>query len=462
MTEDHDYIELHAASAFSFLSAASQPEALIERAAELEMPALALADRNGLYGVARFHTMAKKRGVQAHIGAEIAVSSFGSRLTPPRWLPHRFPAEPPRLLLLCTSQTGYQNLCQLITRFKMREATKAEGAATLDDLEEFSPGLICLTGGGEGPLAAALAQQGMEAARKRTEQLTSIYGRGNLYLELQRHGQREEECRNRSLLSLASSLNLPVVATNGVRYATESDREILDVLTTIRHRTSLDQAGRLLDCNTARFLRKPSEVATLFADIPEAIANTRLVSDRLEFTLDNLGYEFPRSAVPAGETMDSFLAKRVDEGVRKRYGNTVKQHLLAKARAQVQHELKLIAKLGFSGYFLIVWDLVRYCQQNGILVQGRGSAANSAVCYALEITAVDPVGMELLIRAFPERKPRRVAGYRSRSALGRPARAGHSICLRALWTTGRGHDRQCDRLSRPFRGARGGQGAGLR
>jgi error-prone DNA polymerase len=400
MTEDHDYIELHAASAFSFLSAASQPEALIERAAELEMPALALADRNGLYGVARFHTMAKKRGVQAHIGAEIAVSSFGSRLTPPRWLPHRFPAEPPRLLLLCTSQTGYQNLCQLITRFKMREATKAEGAATLDDLEEFSPGLICLTGGGEGPLAAALAQQGMEAARKRTEQLTSIYGRGNLYLELQRHGQREEECRNRSLLSLASSLNLPVVATNGVRYATESDREILDVLTTIRHRTSLDQAGRLLDCNTARFLRKPSEVATLFADIPEAIANTRLVSDRLEFTLDNLGYEFPRSAVPAGETMDSFLAKRVDEGVRKRYGNTVKQHLLAKARAQVQHELKLIAKLGFSGYFLIVWDLVRYCQQNGILVQGRGSAANSAVCYALEITAVDPVGMELLFERF--------------------------------------------------------------
>jgi error-prone DNA polymerase len=397
MQQDHEYIELHAASAFSFLAGASQPEALIERAAELGMPALALADRNGLYGAARFHTMAKKTGVRAHIGAEIAVSSFGNRLTPASWLPHQCPAEPPRLLLLCASQTGYQNLCQLITRFKMREATKAEGAATLEDLEEFSAGLICLTGGNEGPLAAALADNGQTGARKLADRLTAIYGRSNLYLELQRHGQREEECRNQSLLSLASSLNLPVIATNGVRYATENDREILDVLTTIRHHTSLDQAGRLLSLNSSRQLRC---MQCLFADLPEAIANTRIVSDRLEFTLDNLGYKFPHSPVPDGETMDSFLEKRVEEGVRKRYGSPAKRSLLDKARAQVKHELKLIAKLGFAGYFLIVWELVRYCQQHGILVQGRGSAANSAVCYALEITAVDPVGMELLFERF--------------------------------------------------------------
>jgi error-prone DNA polymerase len=307
-----EYIELHAASAFSFLAGASQPEALIERAAELGMPAIALADRNGVYGAARFHTMAKKSSVQAHIGAEIAVSSFGSMLTPPSWLPHQCPAESPRLLLLCASQTGYQNLCQLITRFKMREATKAEGAATLEDLEEFSAGLICLTGGDEGPLAAALARDGQNEARKLTERLTAIYGRGNLYLELQRHGQREEECRNQSLLGLASSLNLPVIATNGVRYATEKDREILDVLTAIRHHTSLDRAGRLLSSNNYRNLRSMQ----WFADIPEAIANTRIVSSRLEFTLDNLGYEFPHYPIPDGETMDSFLAKRVEEGVR--------------------------------------------------------------------------------------------------------------------------------------------------
>jgi error-prone DNA polymerase len=400
MTDSGEYVELHAVSAFSFLEGGSQPETLIERAAQFGMSALALADRNGLYGAARFHAAGVRCGVKAHIGAEIAVRTFGNMLTPPAWLPHRHPAQPPRLLLLCESQTGYQNLCQLITRFKMRETTKAEGAATLEDVEEFSAGLVCLTGGDEGPLAAALAQGGNEAARKIIDSLTAIFGPANLYLELERHGRRDQECRNQALLALASSLRLPVIATNGVRYASEADRELFDVLTSIRNHTTLDKGGRLLAANAERLLRSGREMAALFRDIPEAIANTRIVSQRLDFTLNDLGYEFPHYLVPAGETMDSFLAKRVDEGVRKRYGNPTKQHLLEKAKAQVQHELKLIAKLGFAGYFLIVWDLIRYCQQQDILVQGRGSAANSAVCYALEITAVDPVGMELLFERF--------------------------------------------------------------
>jgi len=398
--QESEYVELHANSAFSFLAGASQPEALIERAAELGMSAMALADRNGFYGAARFHTAAKRCGLKAHIGAEIALTSAGNRLTPPVWLPHQLPAEPPRITLLCTSQTGYQNLCQLITRIKMREATKAEGAATFDDLEVFSAGLICLTGGEEGPLAAALAHGGEGEARKAIDRLASIYGRGNLYVELQRHQEREEECRNQSLLRLASAFCLPVIATNGVRYAVEKDRELLDLFTAIRRHTTLDNAGRLLAVNSMRPLRSAYHMSSLFADIPEAIANTRIVSIRLEFTLNNLGYEFPHYPVPDGETMDSFLAKRVEEGVRKRYGSPAKRHLLSKARAQVAHELALISKLGFAGYFLIVWDIIGYCQHQGFLVQGRGSAANSAVCYALEITAVDPVGMELLFERF--------------------------------------------------------------
>ncbi len=395
-----DYVELHASSAFSFLDGASQPEALMERAVELQMPAMVLADRNGLYGVARFHTSSKDTGVKARIGAEIAVSSFGDRLTPQSWLPHQCPNEPPRITLLCASQAGYQNLCQLITRFKMRETTKAEGAATLDDLEEFSAGLICLTGGDEGPLASALVQNGADETRRRLDRLAAIYGRGNVYVELQRHHLRDEECRNQALLGLASSCHLPVVATNGVRYAQAKDRELLDVFSCIRNKTTLDDAGRLLTANSARHVRTAREMASLFRDIPEAIANTRHVNERLAFTLNDLGYEFPRYPLPGGETMDSFLAKRVEEGVRKRYGSPAKRHLLDKARAQVRHELALIAKLGFAGYFLIVWDIIRYCQWNGFLVQGRGSAANSAVCYALEITAVDPVGMELLFERF--------------------------------------------------------------
>jgi len=399
-TPAEDYIELHASSAFSFLEAASAPESYIERAIEINMPAMALTDRNGIYGAARFHTSAKTNGVKAHIGAEIAVSSFGKRLTPPAHLPNQFPDEPPRIVLLCKSQTGYQNLCQLITRFKMRESTKAEGAATLEDLEEFSEGLICLTGGEEGPLASALTRDGEAATAQYLDRLISIYGPTNTYIELQRHHERQQESRNISLLSLASKLHLPIIATNGVRCAKLEDRELLDILTSIRNHTTIHQAGRLLSRNCLRYLRSSREMHTLFRDLPESIANTRIVSERLEFTLNNLGYEFPRYPIPDADSMDSFLAKRVDEGIRNRYSSALKRPLLEKALKQSQHELALIAHLGFAGYFLIVWDIIRYCQLNGFLVQGRGSAANSVVCYALEITAVDPIGMELLFERF--------------------------------------------------------------
>ncbi len=394
------YVELRAASAFSFLEGASQPEALTERATALEMPAMALLDRNGLYGAARFHTSAQRGGITAHIGAEISVSALGQRLTPPAWLPHQHPVEPARLPLLCVSREGYQNLCQLITQCKLRESTKQEGAATLDDLQQYAAGLVCLTGADEGPLAAALMHGGEKAARKVVEQLTHIFGRKNIYIELQRHHLREQEWRNQAALRIATSLHLPVLATNGVRYATAYDREILDLFTAVRHHVELDRAGRLLSANAQRHLRSAREMTALFRDIPESIVHTAELSARLQFNLHNLGYEFPRYPVPDSETMDSFLRKRVEEGVLRRYRPKRDAKLLARARKQVEHELALIAKLGFAGYFLIVWDVIQYCKQHDILVQGRGSAANSAVCYALEITAIDPVGMELLFERF--------------------------------------------------------------
>lgn len=402
MTES--YIELHAASAFSFLEAAGQPEELTTQAAALEMPAMALTDRNGVYGSARFYTSAKRSGIRAHIGAEIAVSSFGPRLALPAWLPlphiisNHLP--PARLPLLAESRAGYRNLCRLITTLKLREATKSEGAAVWKDLEQYAAGLVCLTGGDEGPLAAALAGGGEEAGRHVVERLAGIFGHNNVYIELQRHQEREEEWRNQAALRIARALHLPVVATNGVRYAVARDREILDLFTAIRHHTPLDRAGRLLAVNSQRHLRPAQEMTALFRDVPGAVANTSVVSSRLQFELADLGYEFPRYPVPDGETMDSFLGKRVAEGVARRYGRQNNPGLLCRAKKQVRHELDLIARLKFSGYFLIVWDIIQFCKQNGILVQGRGSAANSAVCYALEITAVDPVGMELLFERF--------------------------------------------------------------
>jgi error-prone DNA polymerase len=394
------YIELHAASAFSFLEGASQPEALIERAVALEMPAIALLDRNGVYGAARLHTSAKRNDVRAHVGAEIAVSSLGPRLTPPAWLPHQHVAEPARLALLCESREGYQNLCQLVTRFKMRETAKQEGAANFGDLQRYAAGLVCMTGGDEGPLAAALMRGGEEAGRETVERLVNIFGSGNVFVELQRHQEREEEWRNRAAIRIARSLKLPVLATNGVRYASAYDREVLDLFTAVRHHTTLDHAGRLLALNSQRHLRPTREMTALFQDVYGATENTVELASRLKFELGDLGYEFPRYPVPDGDTMDSFLEKRVEEGVQRRYGAKNNANLLERAKKQVAHELTLIARLGFAGYFLIVWDIVQFCKRNGILIQGRGSAANSAVCYALEITAIDPVGMELLFERF--------------------------------------------------------------
>jgi error-prone DNA polymerase len=394
------YVELHARSAFSFLEGASLPETLAACAAELQMPAMALLDRNGVYGSPRFHTTAKRLGIRAHIGAEVAVSDAGERLRPPGYLPNQVAREPVRFPLLVASRTGYQNLCRLITRYKLREGKKAEGAAWLADFGEHHQGLICLTGGDEGPFAAAFDRGGYDAARNEVERLVHIFGHENVYVELQRHFNRQQEWRNRAAIDIARSLGLPLLATNGVSHATAGDRELLDVLTCIRNKSTLDTAGRLLTPNGEHHLRSSAEMEAIFHDLPEAIANTGELSRRLDFQLDDLGYKFPTYPVPAGQTMDSFLQRRVDDGIRNRYCANKEKALYPKASKQAQRELKLIAQLGLAGYFLIVWDIVQFCACQGILVQGRGSAANSVVCYALNITAVDPIGMGLLFERF--------------------------------------------------------------
>ena len=404
------YIELHSRSAFSFLEGASVPEALAEVCAQHQMPAMALLDRDGVYGAPRFYLAAQKLKVKAHIGAEItsllACPQLGKRNIP-------------RLPLLCASREGYQNLCRLITRTKLRapkypvsiprsrsttdnesDVLQSQAIASGDDLSEYAEDLICLTGGDEGPLASALLNGGLEAGHKLLEQLVAIYGSRNVYVELQRHYNRAQEARNQAAIELARSLHLPLLATQGVQYAKPEERQILDVFTCIRNHHTLDTAGRLLACNSQRYLKSPAEMLRLFADLPEATANTVELSSRLDFTLNELGYKFPRYPVSEGETMDTFLRARTMEGARDRYLRPGQGELWQRAQRQIERELALIEKLHLAGYFLIVWDIVRYCRDQGILVQGRGSAANSAVCYSLGITAVDPVGMDLLFERF--------------------------------------------------------------
>jgi error-prone DNA polymerase len=370
------YIELHARSAFSFLEGASNPEAYVQACLAHGMPSMALLDRDGLYGAPRFHLAAEKAGIRAHIGAE--VSCVGG------W----------RYALLVASATGYRNLCQLITRMKLRSA-KGEGAIEAKELAEFSSGLICLTGGNEGPLAHAFRTGGKERARERLVELCALVGYHNVYVELQRHLSIEEERRNQAAIELARSVRLPLLATNGVCHVAPQDRELLDVFTCIRHHRVLSNAGRLLTVNSERHIKSPAQMNVLFADLPEAIRNTEELASRLKFTLKDLGYQFPIYPTPENETQATFLRKRTLEGMVHHYGADDER-----AAQQVERELKVIEKLNLAGYFLIVWDIVRFCREKNILVQGRGSAANSAVCYSLGITAVDPVRMNLLFERF--------------------------------------------------------------
>jgi len=357
------FVDFHTRSAFSFLEAASLPEDLVQRAADLGHSAMALTDRDNLSGAPRFYMAAKKIGAKAHIGAEI--TGEDGDLYP----------------LLVENRTGYQNLCRLITSMKLR-APKGEAAASQEELHRFSSGLVCLTGEGS-------------PTRQRFDKLVSLFGRGNVYAELQRHFHRDQEARNQAVIELARSMQLPLLATNGVRHASPQERELADVLTAVRHKTTVMAAGQLLARNAERYLKSPRVMEKLFSDVPEAIAETAELSARLDFTLKDLGYEFPKYPVGPGETMNSFLRERTEGGARERF-----RPYTEKARRQIERELALIEKLDLAGYFLIVWDLVDFCRREKILVQGRGSAANSAVCYSLGITAVDPVAMDLLFERF--------------------------------------------------------------
>jgi len=373
------FVELHAQSAFSFLEGTVQPEALVAEAARLDMPAIALVDRDGVYGAPRFYQAAVRAGIKPLVGSEITLAD-GSRLP-----------------LLVEDRDGYQNLCRLLTRMKLG-ARKGAATLGLDDLESSTDGLVCLTGGVHGPLARRLARGDHAGAVECLARLLALFGRSNVFIEVQRHLDREQERVLAELVRLARATRVALVACNQPLYLRPSGRAVADVFTCIREKTDLDHAGTRLAQNGERTLRSAAAMAERFGDLPDAVANTTELTLRLSFTLKDLGYRFPESPLPPGHTAQSHLRELTERGVRDRYGS--RGALPARARRQVAHELEIIGRLDLAGYFLIVHDIVEYCRASDILVQGRGSAANSAVCYALGITAVDPVQMELLFERF--------------------------------------------------------------
>ena len=359
-----DYVELRCRSAFSFLEASSNPEDLVEAAAETGHSALALADRDGLYGIPRFHGAARAAGLRAIVGAQLRLLDG---------LP---------LLLLVESPRGYRNLSRLVTCGHARGG-KGEARIQWDELEEHA-GDLCALVRGDGQLDAAP----LDRAR-------ALFP-GRLWVDVSRHARRRGERDGRRAAELAAAAGVPVVATGDVRHARPDGRRTTDALTCLRHRTRLDGAGRLLAPNSEAALHSPAELAARFADRPEWVRASRAIAERCAFTLENLGYRFPEFPIPPGESQASFLRILTEHGARERYGRPLPPNV----RRQLEHELAVIEKLDLAGYFLIVHDIARFAREAPMLAQGRGSAANSAVCYALGITAVDPVGMGLLFERF--------------------------------------------------------------
>lgn len=374
------FYELHTRSAFSFLSSGSQPQRLVTRAAELGLPGVALLDRDTVAGAVKFHFEAIEQGIKPIIGSEITMDD-GSVL----------PLVPMNL-------NGYQNLSRLITTVKLYHK-KGEHFATRKDIEEYSSDLLCFTGGADG-----FIHNSIKNGRGQSDLawLNYVFEK-RLYVELQRHHLRNEEAINQSLLALAHKLRLPYFASNGVYYADQYDRELFDVFTCIKNHRTIYDAGKLLSENSERYLKPKKEMLELFEDYPEAIERTNEIASRVNFSLKELSYSFPDYPVEAGGSVNSVLRSKAIERSVNRYRHE-SWALRSQVLGRLEKEFRVIEMKKLAGYFLTVADISDFCTDHNILSQGRGSAANSVVCYALGITAVEPIKNKLLFERFLSEK----------------------------------------------------------
>ncbi len=382
------YAELHCHSCFSLLDGAALPEVLVARAKELGLAALAITDHDELGGVVRFATAAREAEFAGIIGAELTVmvgSESGGFLT--------------HLPLLAETREGYANLSTLITLGR-RDAPRGSPSVSLDQVASHSAGLFALTGCPRGWVPTLAARGESDAACEAAANLIDIFGRDRIAIECWDHGLPEERETSSHLIAVARALDIPWVVTNDVHYARARDRMVHDVLASLRHKLPLDQMGTRLRPNGEWYLKGAAQIARRWRHAPEGVHATLAVAERCEFRLDQLEPTLPAFMLPPGVSPDEYLARLVEQGAQERWGTpdtTRRTHVHDK---QIVHELALIAKLKLAGYFLIVWDIMRFARRKGILCQGRGSAANSAVCYCLGITAVDPIKLELLFERF--------------------------------------------------------------
>ncbi|MBO0865789.1 MAG: PHP domain-containing protein, partial [Mycobacterium sp.] len=384
------YAELHAHSAYSFLDGASTPEEMVEEAARLDLRAVALTDHNGLYGAVRFAEAAAELDMATVFGAELSLGS-GARTDQP---------DPPgpHLLVLARGLEGYRRLSRQLAAAHLAGGEKGKPRFDFDALTDAAGGhWHILTGCRKGHVRQALSEGGPDAAAKALADLVDRFGADRVSVELTHHGQPLDDERNAQLTELAARFGLAVVATTGAHFAAPSRARLAMAMGAIRARHSLDEAAGWLAPLGGSHLRSGEEMARLFARCPEVVTAAAELGEQCAFGLALIAPQLPPFDVPAGHTEDSWLRELTMAGARNRYGPAERAR---RAYAQIEHELKVIAELKFPGYFLVVHDITRFCRENNILCQGRGSAANSAVCYALGVTAVDPVANELLFERF--------------------------------------------------------------
>lgn len=396
LTSTVDYAELHAHSAYSFLDGASMPEDMVTEAVRLGLTGLSLTDHDGFYGVVRFAEAAREWALPTVFGAELSLEHDAARTGV---------ADPPgpHLLVLARGEHGYRRLSRQIAEAHMAAGEKGLLRYELDDLENAAGGdWLILTGCRKGSVRRALARSGPQAAGRELDILVERFGRDNVVVELTVTGDPDDDERNATLAHLAAQRGIATVATTGAHFAGPTRRRVAMAMAAVRSRMTLDEVSGWLPALGGAHLRSGDEMALLMPDHLDAIDTAAQIARECSFELRLIAPRLPPFDVPSGYTETSWLRELTMRGAAHRYGRP--EHN-PKAYAQIEHELAVIESLDFPGYFLVVHDIVDFCKRNDILCQGRGSAANSAVCFAIGITNVDPVANKLLFERFlsPER-----------------------------------------------------------
>ncbi|WP_439950896.1 DNA polymerase III subunit alpha [Desulfolucanica intricata] len=392
----HSFVHLHVHTEYSLLDGAARIKGVIKKAKDMGMTSLAITDHGVMFGVVDFYKACQKEGIKPILGCEVYVAPRTRHDRTPKIDDNLY-----HLVLLAENETGYKNLLNLVS-LGFTEGFYYKPRVDKEILARYNEGLIALSGCIAGEVARYILQDAPDKARRSASEYLNIFGSGNYFLEIQDHGFAEQKKVNRELIEISKELNIPLVATNDVHYVSRENAEMQDVLLCIQTGKTVDDPGRMKFQSQELYLKSPEEMAQLFGDVPGALENTVEIASRCEVRMEFGKLHLPYYRVPEGHTVESYLRELCEEGLNWRYKGSYGKDV----RERLEYELSVIEQMGYSAYFLIVWDFIHFARNNGVPVgPGRGSAAGSLVAYVLGITNLDPLKYDLLFERFlnPER-----------------------------------------------------------